>query len=127
MRAVMAAEKAQGHQPRDVSAEKRGYDIESCVPDVGNGLPGLRFIEVKGRAAGADTVTVSRNEILTALNLPDQFILALVDVDGPHTHTVYLKHPFVNPPDFSVESATFNMAALMERAEQIYENHAMLS
>lgn len=127
MRAVMEAEKAQGHLPRDVSAEKCGYDIESYVPDVGNGLPGLRLIEVKGRAVGADTVTVSRNEILTALNLPEQFILALVDVDGPHTHTVYLKHPFVNPPDFSVESATFNMAALMERAEQIYENHAMLS
>ena len=127
MRAVMEAEKAQGHLPRDVSAEKCGYDIESYVPDVGNDLPGLRLIEVKGRAVGADTVTVSRNEILTALNLPEQFILALVDVDGPHTHTVYLKHPFVNPPDFSVESATFNMAALMERAEQIYENHAMLS
>lgn len=126
MRAVMEAEKAQGHLPRDVSAEKCGYDIESYMPDVGNGLPGMRFIEVKGRAAGADTVTVSRNEILTALNLPEQFILALVDVDGAHTHTVYLKHPFVNPPDFSVESTTFNKGALLERSKLVYENDEIL-
>ena len=47
----------------------------------------MRFIEVKGRVAGADTVTVSRNEILTALNEPDRFVLALVEVrpDGRPT------------------------------------------
>ena len=42
----------------------------------------LRFIEVKGRVAGADTVTLTKNEILTALNKPDEFILAIVEVDG---------------------------------------------
>jgi len=40
----------------------------------------LRFIEVKGRITGADTVTITRNEILTALNRPEQWILALVEV-----------------------------------------------
>lgn len=30
--AVMAAEQALGHEPREVSQEKRGYDIESRVP-----------------------------------------------------------------------------------------------
>jgi len=39
-----------------------GYDIESKVEADGR----LRFIEVKGRVAGALTVTVTRNEILTA-------------------------------------------------------------
>ena len=42
----------------------------------------LRFLEVKGRVAGAKTVTVTKNEILTALNKPDDFILAIVEVDG---------------------------------------------
>ncbi len=126
MQAVMAAERAQGCQPRDVSAEKCGYDIESQVPDAAcRGQPGLRFIEVKGRTAGAATVTVSRNEILTALNKPEQFYLALVEVDfedsRPRTRVVYLQKPFVNPPDFTVESTTFNVKALLQRAERVYE------
>jgi hypothetical protein len=37
----------------------------------------LRFIEVKGRVAGALTVTVTRNAIVTAVNKPDGFILAV--------------------------------------------------
>jgi hypothetical protein len=48
--------------------------------DFGTGK--LRFIEVKGRVAGASTVSVTKNEILTALNKPDDFILAIVSVDG---------------------------------------------
>lgn len=76
MEAVMAAERALGHEPRDVSDRKCGYDIESVVP----GGKQLRFIEVKGRIEGAETVTVTKNEILTALNKPDSFILALVQV-----------------------------------------------
>jgi hypothetical protein len=35
---------------------------------------------VKGRIEGAETVTVTKNEILTALNKPDNFVLALVQV-----------------------------------------------
>lgn len=76
MEAVMAAERALGYEPRDVSAQKCGYDIESGVPGTGR----LRFIEVKGRIEGADTVTVTKNEILAALNKPENYILALVQV-----------------------------------------------
>jgi predicted AAA+ superfamily ATPase len=50
--AVMATERRLGHEPRDVSGEKCGYDIESRVPGTGR----LRFVEVKGRAAGVDAV-----------------------------------------------------------------------
>ena len=58
-------------------------------------LSQIRFIEVKGRVAGADTVTVSRNEILTALNEPDQFVLALVEVAPDGDDAVrYLRRPF---------------------------------
>ena len=122
MQAVMDIEKSLGFAPRDVSADKCGYDIESAVPDaLGKGESSLRFIEVKGRTAGASNVIVTKNEILTALNQPEQFILALVEVDGTHTRTIYLKKPFRNPPDFSVESSQFNIAALLKNAEKIYE------
>ncbi|WP_240695866.1 DUF3883 domain-containing protein [Candidatus Chloroploca sp. Khr17] len=40
----------------------------------------LRFIEVKGRIHSATSVIVAKNESLTALNKPDAFILALVEV-----------------------------------------------
>ncbi len=78
MDAVMAAERELGYEPRDVSAHKCGYDIESVEPGTGQ----LRLIEVKGRIEGAQTVTVTKNEILVALNKPDNFILALVQVPG---------------------------------------------
>jgi molybdopterin converting factor small subunit len=84
MAAVMAAERALGYEPRDVSDRKCGYDIESSAPldRPGRGAEGegLRLIEVKGRIEGAETVTVTKNEILAALNKPDNFILALVQV-----------------------------------------------
>ena len=123
MQAVMVIERKLGFAPRDVSADKCGYDVESHIPESLRPPDGdsLRFIEVKGRAKGADTVTVSRNEILCALNQPEQFLLALVEVDGEQTYTTYLKKPFKNPPDFSVQSSTFNIASLLENAEKVFE------
>ena len=47
--------------------------------------------------------------------------LTVVEVDGSRTHTVYLKHPFVSPPDFSVESCSFNISALMRDAHILEE------
>ncbi|WP_197702089.1 DUF3883 domain-containing protein [Candidatus Desulfovibrio trichonymphae] len=96
MQSVMDIEKELGFIPRDVSAAKCGYDVESFIPEDRRGEANacLRFIEVKGRAKGADTVTVTKNEILTALNKPEEFIFALVEVDGDKTRTTYLKKPF---------------------------------
>ena len=37
---------------------------------------------MKGRVAGATTVTVTRNEILTALNKPEDFILAVGQMEN---------------------------------------------
>jgi hypothetical protein len=79
----------------------------------------LRFIEVKGRAKGADTVTVTKNEILTALNKPEEFILAVVEVDGETTKTTYLKKPFKNAPDFTATGVIFDIAELAKNAEAI--------
>ena len=113
MDAVMDAERTLGFIPRDVSAAKVGYDVESSIPGTGR----LRFIEVKGRVKGADTVTITKNEILTALNKPEDFILALVEVDGDATVTRYVRQPFVKEPDFGVSSINYKLADLMARAE----------
>jgi len=49
-------ERSLGFEPTDREFEKLGYDIESRVARLGR----LRFLEVKGRVAGADTVTVTK-------------------------------------------------------------------
>ncbi len=114
MEAVMNAERALGYEPRDVSADKVGYDVESRVPETGL----LRFIEVKGRVAGADTVTVTKNEILTGLNKPDEFILAIVEVDGQAGEPRYVRSPFRNPPDFEVTRVNYKLRELLARSTQ---------
>jgi hypothetical protein len=113
MEAVLRAERALGYAPRDVSAEKLGYDVESAVPKDGR----LRFIEVKGRVAGATTVTVTKNEILTALNKPDDFILAIGSVDGDTVEVRYVRWPFQREPDFGVTSVNYDLGELLARGE----------
>jgi len=114
MAAVMRAEISLGFVPKDVGAEKRGYDVESMVPDTGR----LRFIEVKGRVSGAPDVTVTKNEILTALNKPDDFILALVEVEGDGAVPRYVRRPFTREPDFGVISARYSWPELWNRTEE---------
>lgn len=109
MKAVMDYESELGYIPRDVSAEKVGYDVESVIPETGS----IRFIEVKGRVKGATTVTVTRNEILTALNKPDTFFLALVEVDGEATTVRYVRHPFRKEPDFAATSVNYDIGELI--------------
>ena len=113
MRAVMDAEKALGYVPEDVSTCKYGWDIQSRAGD-----GELRFIEVKGRAKGATTVTVTKNEILAALNQPDRFILAIVLVDdGESEGPYYIKKPFDQEPGFGVTSINYELSALLKSAE----------
>ena len=112
----MEFERAQGFTPRDVSKENRGYDIESRDPRSNR----LRFIEVKGRVRGADTVTVTKNEMLTALNQPDAFILALVLVEGTTPDTpVYLHRPFKQELEFATASVNFKLAELLAKADSL--------
>lgn len=111
--AVMEVERALGFEPTDRELEKLGYDIESSVTGTGR----LRFIEVKGRVTGADTVTVTKNEILTSLNMPDDFILAMVEfLDGDNHRVRYLRQPFKREPDFGVTSVNYNFAELLARS-----------
>lgn len=114
MQAVLQAETALGHDPRDVSRENLGYDLESHDPRSGQ----LRFIEVKGRRAGAETVTVTHNEIMRAFNAPEQFILALVEVaDGQAQPPRYVRRPFEREPDATVASVNYKLPELLARSE----------
>ena len=112
MNAVLEAERRLGFVPRDVSRQKPGYDIESAIPGTGR----LRFIEVKGRVKGADTVTISRNEILTGLNKPDDFILAIVLIDGGSTDVRYVRTPFDKEPDFIATSVNYHLDKLLAKS-----------
>ncbi|NJD67806.1 MAG: DUF3883 domain-containing protein [candidate division NC10 bacterium] len=114
MEAVLALERQLGRKPRDVSSENLGYDVESKISQDGR----LLFIEGKGRAAGATTVTITKNEILTAFNKPDDFILAIVEVDGDEAKTpVYIRRPFQKEPDFGVTSVNYSLSELLSKAE----------
>ncbi len=118
MAAVMEAERGLRREPRDVSAENRGYDIESRDPATGR----LRFIEVKGRRADATTVTVTRNETAVALNSLDQshdYILAIVLVEqGYARRTAYVTDPFRAGVDDTTEAVTHNLKRLLARSQQ---------
>src|SRR5207302_172911 len=111
MEAVMQAERQLGYIPRDVSTDKCGYDIESRIPGTGK----LRFIEVKGRVKDSTTVTITKNEILTALNKPEDFILAIVEVDGNATTTHYIAKPFQLEPDFGATSVNYDLEKLRNK------------
>ncbi|GIW99308.1 MAG: hypothetical protein KatS3mg111_2641 [Pirellulaceae bacterium] len=113
--AVMEVERSLGYEPVDREEEKLGYDIESRVPGTGR----LRFIEVKGRVTGADTITVTKNEILTSLNKPDDYILALVEFLDDQNHRVrYVRRPFRREPDFGATSVNYSFSELLARSEE---------
>jgi hypothetical protein len=61
--------------------------------------------------------------MLTALNRLEEFILAIVEVDGAQTKTVYLKTPFngMDKPSFAEVSRNFNILDLIRNAEIIYQ------
>ncbi len=112
---VMDIERRLGFEPADREFERLGYDIESRVPGTGK----LRFIEVKGRVAGAATVTVTKNEILTSLNKPDDFVLAIVEfLDAEKHRAHYVRRPFHREPDFGVTSVNYDFAELLKRSEE---------
>jgi superfamily II DNA or RNA helicase len=110
MDAVMAAERVLGNEPRDVSAENKGYDVESRDPRAGR----LRFIEVKGRHADGRDVIVTKNEILASLNAPEAFVLAIVQVDGGFAREpVYVRQFFKRELGFAETAVVFDVNDLL--------------
>ena len=116
MNAVMETEKELGNLPTDVSAQKVGYDIASYSPQTKH----LRFIEVKGRIDGADTVMITRQEVITSLHEPEKFILAVVRVDnGFAQKPKYVHGPLDDrEPRFDQNAIQYNLNRLLERAEE---------
>lgn len=106
----MAAERALGNQPRDVSAEKKGWDIESRDPRAGH----LRFIEVKGRHAEGEAIMLTKNELLASLNSPEAFILAIVQVEaGFARQPVYVRRFFQRELGFAETAVVFDVHELI--------------
>lgn len=124
MDAIMAIERELGYAPRDVSEQRGiGYDILSRVPDdMRDGDdPVTRMVEVKGRIAGGDTITLTKNEILCGLNKPECWLLTIVEVDGRTTKTTYLRRPALRAPSFAENSVNYDMGRLIESAEVVLE------
>ncbi|GED97175.1 helicase-related protein [Gordonia crocea] len=91
---ALASERALGRSPEEMAHNNKGFDIRSTTP--GTADPTV-FLEVKGRVEGADSVFVSYNEVLHALNTGQQHRLVLVSVspDGPeHDEIRYLTDYF---------------------------------
>ncbi|MEJ7785756.1 MAG: helicase-related protein [Solirubrobacteraceae bacterium] len=113
--AVLATERGLGRRPREMAHNQKGYDVLSRDPVTDE----LLFIEIKGRVLGADEVTVSKNQLLTSLNKPDAFILALVSVaDDDATIVRYLERPYRGHEEalFDVSKVVFDWNALWARA-----------
>ena len=120
MQAVMQLEQSLGHDVKDVSAEKCGWDITSQPPKTDKHLALARHIEVKGRSKGQSTITVSRNEIIYGLNQTEQFILAIVIVEGEsYAGPYYLTNPFKQEPDFGVASINYDLEELLSKSVRL--------
>ena len=106
-----------------VNEEKEGSLGNSSFSNSQFTIPNSQFslhIEVKGRAKGVQSITVTYNEILSAFNQGDKFVLAIVLVDendqteGPY----YIKRPFTKEPENGVASINYYLGELIKKAEK---------
>jgi hypothetical protein len=108
--ATLRAERDLGRAPEEMPHYNPGYDVRSETED-GHVIR----IEVKGRIEGATDFVITRNEVLTAKNLGDDYRLALVEVSAhgeDHDQVRYLTRPFdgTGTDDFRVTRFTLNWA-----------------
>lgn len=115
MESIIDVEKKLGNHPEDVSNQNLGYDILSYSEKD----DAYRFIEVKGRTIEADTITVTRNEIITALNKREKYFLAIVQIGGEKKITNYICDPFTKEIDFGVQSLNINIKDILKKATEI--------
>ena len=112
--AVLEVESALGREPRGDAAQspwlRHPFDHDRRSETL--------FLEVKGRIEGADTFVVTQNELRFAANVPDAYVLALVEVsaDGAERDRVhYLARPY--GPDvrlpFDTTNTTLGLAAVL--------------
>jgi hypothetical protein len=104
VRAVVAAERALGREPEVQPHSNPGFDIRSWDPVAGHSV----FIEVKGRAEGAQDFTVTRTEVVHGKNA-DHYRLALVEIGAATEDVRYVIAPFDGidiAEDFGLHSVT---------------------
>lgn len=121
--AVLAAERVLGRVPEEQPFNNPGFDVLSTRDDD----HGIR-IEVKARVLGADDFTITRNEVLMALNASPHHRLALVSVhpDGAtHDQIRYIGNAFAGAEpawlnDFGVVAQTLDWDAWWSRGGEPY-------
>lgn len=79
---------------------------------------GSKPIEIEGCMAARRTVNVTKTKILSALRKLDDFMLAIVDVDGERAIPPYVRCAFKREPDFSVPSVGYERNGLLARPEE---------
>jgi len=102
--AVLRVERRLGREPVEMPHNHPGYDVRSTTP-----TNATLFLEVKGRIEGADSFVVTQNELRFASNVPDAYVLALVEVsaEGADRDRVrYLARPY--GPDVRLPFDTTN-------------------
>ena len=77
----------------------------------------FRLVSEAHRITGALIVTVTRNEILTALNKPDDFILDVGQMENGQQKLISIRRPFQQEPDFAVESINYNFQNVLSRGQ----------
>jgi hypothetical protein len=73
-------------------------------------LPGVRRVDM-----------VTKNEVLTGLNKPEDWWLAVVLVDGEQvTAPAYVRRPFQREPDFAAVSVNYELRHLMSEGGLVH-------
>lgn len=74
---------------------------------------------MKGRIDGADTLMITRQEVITSLHEPDKFILAIVQVDSGFAREPRYVHGALDDrePRFDQNAIQYNLNRLLERAK----------
>jgi len=116
MQTIMTMEGELGNVPKDVSKDNLGYDIESKTT-----AGSLRFIEVKGRTAGNNDVTVTHNEMKVAANSPDKCILAVVIIDENKRNVIYFMNWIDTGPSFAESKRSLDLKKLRQVSRVLLE------
>ena len=117
MECVRKAEEALGHTVIDVSGDNCGWDLTARQKPIDGRLPDDRHIEVKGRAKGQDTITVTANEVIMGRNQGKKLFLAIVFVDGDKCDgPYYVNEPYEHDISNDVVNLNLSIPKLLKRA-----------
>jgi hypothetical protein len=64
------------------------------------------------------TATISWNEILTGLDMPEDYTLTIVMIDAESVDDRYVRNPFTREPDFGATRVNDEPAALLALFEK---------